>query len=95
MNPKDLGFPTREDGKGEYYNSNIHNLNNMNMREPVANTVPRNKNGYLPYRLKTSELELAGQTVRNPFEPTDQVLAEGEQLFLNYCSILPWKRWTR
>jgi mono/diheme cytochrome c family protein len=77
---------TREDGKGEYYNSNIHNLNNMNMREPVANTVPRNKNGYLPYRLKTSELELAGQTVRNPFEPTDQVLAEGEQLFLNYCS---------
>jgi mono/diheme cytochrome c family protein len=77
---------TREDEKGEFYNSNIHNPHNMNMREPVANTVPRNKNAYLPYRLKTFELELAGETVRNPLDPTDQVLAEGEKLFLNYCS---------
>ena len=48
---------TREDGKGEFFNSNIHNPNGMNMREPVANTVPRNKQGYLPYRLKAFELE--------------------------------------
>jgi len=27
----------------------------MNMRDPVANTVPRNKMVNLPYRLKTSE----------------------------------------
>ena len=77
---------TREDGKGEFYNSNIHNPNNMNMRMPVENTVPRNKNGYLPYRLKAFELEIAGETVMNPLETTDQLLVEGEQLYLNYCS---------
>ena len=77
---------TREDGKGEYYNSNIYNPNNMNMREPVANTVPRNKNGYLPYRLKAFEVDIAGETVMNPVELTEDVLKDGEQLFLNYCS---------
>ncbi len=77
---------TREDGKGEYYNSNINNPHNMNMRLPVENTVPRNKNAYLPYRLKVFELELAGEIVKNPIEMTDQVLAEGEQLYLSYCS---------
>jgi len=77
---------TREDGKGEFYNSNIHNPNNMNMREPVENTVPRNKNGYLPYRLKAFEVDIAGTTVMNPVELSDAVLTDGEQLFLNYCS---------
>ena len=77
---------TREDGKGEFYNSNIHNPNNKNMREPVANTVPRNKNGYLPYRLKAFEVDIAGATVMNPVELSDAVLKDGEQLFLNYCS---------
>ncbi len=77
---------TREDGKGEFYNSNIHNPHNMNMREPVENTVPRNKNGYLPYRLKAFEVEIAGATVKNPVELSDAVLKDGEQLFLNYCS---------
>jgi hypothetical protein len=40
---------TREDGKGEFFNSNINNPHGMNMREPVENTVPRNKQGYLPH----------------------------------------------
>src|SRR5690606_4560616 len=35
----------REDGKGEYYNSNIHNPHNMNMREPVPGTVKRTADG--------------------------------------------------
>ena len=77
---------TREDGKGEFYNSNIHNPNNMNMREPVANTVPRNKNGYLPYRLKAFEVDIAGEIVKNPVELSDEVLKDGEQLYINYCS---------
>lgn len=76
---------TREDGKGEFFNSNINNPHGMNMREPVANTVPRTKNGYLPYRLKTAELEEAAK-IQNPVELTDQVLAEGKVLFGQYCS---------
>ncbi|MCH7399727.1 c-type cytochrome [Belliella sp. DSM 107340] len=76
---------TREDGKGEFFNSNINNPHTMNMREPVANTVPRTKDGMLPYRLLAFELEKAAE-VQNPVELTDEVLAEGQQLFLQYCT---------
>ncbi|AFL86276.1 cytochrome c, mono- and diheme variants family [Belliella baltica DSM 15883] len=76
---------TREDEKGEFFNSNVNNPNRMNMREPVANTVPRTKDGMLPYRLKAFELEKAAE-IQNPVELTDQVLAEGQQLYLQYCT---------
>ena len=75
----------REDGKGEFFNSNIHNSHAMNMREPVANTVPRNKQGYLPYRLKAFELEQAA-LIKNPVESSDAVLKQGEALYLQYCN---------
>jgi mono/diheme cytochrome c family protein len=75
----------REDGKGEFFNSNPFNPHGMNMREPVANTVPRNKQGYLPYRLKAFELEPAALT-KNPVESTDAVLKQGEALYLQYCT---------
>ncbi|GAB3665538.1 hypothetical protein GCM10028791_41320 [Echinicola sediminis] len=74
----------REDGKGEFYNSNIYNPHNMNMREPVANTVPRNKHDMLPYRLRVADLE-AADSVQNPVELNDQVLADGKLLFSQYC----------
>lgn len=75
----------REDGKGEFFNSNINNPHGMNMREPVAGTVPRTKDGSLPYRLKAFELEEAAKN-QNPIELTDQVLAEGKVLYNQYCS---------
>jgi mono/diheme cytochrome c family protein len=75
---------TREDGKGEFFNSNINNPYRMNMREPVANTVPR-ANGYLPYRLRPSQLEEAAN-IQNPVEFNEQVLAEGQKLYIQYCS---------
>ncbi len=75
----------REDGKGEFFNSNVYNPHGMNMREPVANTVPRNKQGYLPYRLKAFELEQAALT-KNPVESSEEVLKRGEVLFNQYCS---------
>jgi mono/diheme cytochrome c family protein len=76
---------TREDGKGEYYNSNENNPHGMNMREPVANTVPRNKQGYLPYRLKAFELEPAA-LIENPVTSSDAVLKDGEALYIQYCN---------
>ncbi|GAB3218135.1 cytochrome c [Algoriphagus aestuariicola] len=75
----------REDGKGEFFNSNVYNPHGMNMREPVANTVPRNKQGYLPYRLKAFELEQAA-LIKNPVESSEEVLKRGEVLFTQYCS---------
>lgn len=75
----------REDEKGEFFNSNVYNPHQMNMREPVPNTVARNDKGYLPYRLKVSELEAAAE-VENPIKLTDEVLQSGEQLFMQYCT---------
>ncbi|WP_200975955.1 cytochrome c [Echinicola sp. 20G] len=74
----------REDGKGEFYNSNVHNPHNMNMREPVPNTVPRNQYGMLPYRLKVADLTGA-DSVQNPIEVSEDVLKEGEHTYMQYC----------
>ncbi len=75
----------REDGKGEFYNSNVYNPNGMNMREPVENTVPRNKQGYLPHRLKQFELDQAA-LIKNPVLSSEAVLKDGEKLYLQYCN---------
>ncbi|NVJ85885.1 MAG: cytochrome c [Algoriphagus sp.] len=75
----------REDEKGEFFNSNINNPHGMNMREPVAGTVPRNKNGMLPYRLQAFELEQAA-LVENPLTVDDAIIKEGETLYTQYCS---------
>jgi mono/diheme cytochrome c family protein len=75
----------REDGKGEFFNSNSNNPHGMNMREPVENTVPRNKQGYLPHRLKQFELEQAA-LIKNPVASADEVLKDGEKLYLQYCN---------
>lgn len=74
----------REDGKGEFYNSNPKNPHGMTMREPVPNTVPRNKNGFLPYRLDSADFEGATE-MENPLDATAEVLAEGRQLYMQYC----------
>ncbi|TDK49561.1 c-type cytochrome [Algoriphagus formosus] len=75
----------REDGKGEFFNSNVHNPNGMNMREPVEGTVPRNKYDMLPYRLKAFELEEAA-LIENPLTVDDAIVKEGETLYIQYCS---------
>ncbi|NDE60730.1 MAG: cytochrome c [Cyclobacteriaceae bacterium] len=75
----------REDGKGEFFNSNVNNPHGMNMREPVENTVPRNKQGYLPHRLTQADLALAA-AIPNPVLASEQVLKDGEKLFLQYCT---------
>ncbi|MDA0196159.1 MAG: cytochrome c [Bacteroidetes bacterium] len=78
-------FITSIDGPGEFYTSNPNNPNEMNMRAPVPNTVPRNKNGYTPYRLATEDLETAAGNI-NPL-PTDnpQIIVDGKLLFDRFC----------
>lgn len=75
---------SREDGKGEFYNSNMNNPYGMNMREPAPNTVPRTKNGMLPYRLKAFELEEAA-LIEPPFPASEEVIASGRVLYTQYC----------
>ena len=76
---------TSIDGDGEFYTSNPNNPYEMNMREPVANTVPRNKGGYLPYRLTQADV-LIGDEIPNPLDTADaQVIADGKVLYTRFC----------
>jgi mono/diheme cytochrome c family protein len=74
----------REDGLGEFYNSNQNNPYEQNVRQPVTGTVRRTGNNVLPYRLEKDEVEMANELV-NPFDETPDILAEGKRLYELYC----------
>lgn len=76
----------REDGKGEFFNSNPHNPNRMNMRQPPENTVSRNRYGLLPYNIPKDSLELAARLLKNPLPDDRAVLAEGLELYKRFCT---------
>jgi mono/diheme cytochrome c family protein len=76
----------REDGLGEYYNSNPNNPNLMNMRDPVTNTVKRSSAGFLPYRIHKDSAEYAGRVLVNPLDSTAEILSDGKTLFNIYCA---------
>lgn len=76
----------REDGLGEFFNTNTNNPNNMNMREPVANTVKRSESGLLPYRIHKDSAEYAGRVLINPIDSTAIVMTEGKALYSVYCN---------
>ena len=73
------------DGHAEYFNSNKFNPNRMNMRESAPNTVSRNKNGWLPYRLGKDSLAYASAHMKNPLDSTAEVIASGKALYEMYC----------
>lgn len=72
------------DGHAEFYNSNTLNPFHMNLRMPPANTVPRNKYGWLPYRIPKDSLQEADALV-NPFPHTPEMVAQGKMLYEIYC----------
>jgi mono/diheme cytochrome c family protein len=74
-----------DNGRGEFFNSNKYNPNRMNMREPAPNTVKRNKNGWLPYRVGKDSLVYAA-TIKNPLDSTAQIIADGKALYTVYCN---------
>ncbi len=76
----------REDGKGEFYNSNPHNPNEMTMRLPPEYTVKRNRYGLLPYNIPKDSLELAARQLKSPLSNDDAVLAEGKELYGRFCT---------
>jgi mono/diheme cytochrome c family protein len=74
------------DNHAEYYNSNNFNPNRMNMRDPAPNTVKRNPQGWLPYRLPNDStgLRLADK-LKNPLDSSAAVIAGGKALYEMYC----------
>ena len=83
---KDHGtiISNREDGLGEFYNSNPNNAYEQNVRIPVAGTVRRTRTGVLPYRLEKEDLETAA-SIPNPLPETQEILKEGKRLYESYC----------
>jgi mono/diheme cytochrome c family protein len=83
---KDAGkwVNSSEDDIGEYYSSNPYNAYEMNMREPVVNTVRRGE--FLPYRLPIDSLALAARIMINPYDSSAEVIAEGKRLYGIFCS---------
>jgi len=73
------------DGHAEFFNSNKFNPFRMNMRETPANTVSRNKHGWLPYRMDKDSLAMASVAVKNPLDSTAAVVADGKILYDMYC----------
>ena len=73
------------DGHAEFFNSNQYNPNRMNMRLPAPNTVKRNAQGWLPYRLGKDSLAYAARAIKSPLDSSAAVLAEGKLLYEMYC----------
>lgn len=79
-------MPGEDEGHAEYFNSNLYNPHMMTMRTPPANTVKRDANGWLPYRLSNDStgLRLANR-LQSPFSETAEVVAAGKALYEMYC----------
>jgi mono/diheme cytochrome c family protein len=69
----------------EYFNSNIYNPHGMTMREPVKGTIVRNPYGVLPIHTNPENIQESTQ-IANPLQATEQILAEGQILYLRFCS---------
>lgn len=79
-----LWVNSQEESIGEYYSSNPNNQHEMNMLEPVANTVRRGD--FLPYRIPKDSIELAARVLTNPLDSSAVVLAEGKRLYGIFCA---------
>lgn len=79
-------YEDHEQGHAEFFNSNLFNPHDINMRKPPANTVKRNAHGWLPYRLPNDSTGLRmSNNLRNPLEETPEVIAAGKALYELYC----------
>jgi mono/diheme cytochrome c family protein len=60
--------------------------NRMTQQMPVPGTIPR---GFQPFHYGpgAEEAARAGRELKNPFAPTEQNLARGKQVYVNYCAV--------
>ena len=78
-----LWLSNREDGLGEFYNSNPNNPHGMTMRVPPQHTVRKAADGTLPYRIAPENIEEAETTLKNPYG--EEVVVEGKALYTTFC----------
>ena len=83
---------SRADDRGEFFNTNPYNPYRMNMRKPADNTVPRNAQGYLPFRMPKDTagseyyLKEAAANLKNPLVREDEeIISDGKALYASFC----------
>jgi len=67
--------------KAQKYDKNLPH--HRAMREPVEGTIPR---GFQPYHYK-DDPEGAGRDLKNPLQPTEEILLAGEKIYKTYCGV--------
>lgn len=81
-------FPTQMQYSPAYLSQTANPVlpNGMTEQPPVAGTIPR---GYRPFHYGPGqeEAERAGRELTNPFGPTPENLARGQQVYTNYCMV--------
>jgi hypothetical protein len=94
----DAGWMVTSSGRdtAEYYGSNPNNPHSMNMRLPVNGTIPRRSWTAAPdsvsdvyfvsKHIPADSIDISARVLKNPIPLNDQVLAEGEVLYLSFCS---------
>jgi outer membrane protein OmpA-like peptidoglycan-associated protein len=74
---------------------NTINPMGTNMRTPPKNTIARRrysvmsadgKRDIMAYAIHKDSIGVAEKTLTNPFEPTDEVMAEGQVLYTRFCA---------
>ena len=68
----------------ETYSTNPNFRDSTTMRIPVDGTVPR---GFIPFRytIDSASRLRAGNELKNPFMPTEEVIARGKLIFTTFC----------
>lgn len=96
---KDAGWMVTSSGNdsiAEYYNSNPYNPHRMNMRLPVVGTIPRRaytaQGGastdqyFMARHIPADSIEISARSLKNPIPLSDNVVAEGEVLYMSFCA---------
>jgi mono/diheme cytochrome c family protein len=85
---RNLEWPTQMQYSPAYLSQTANPVlpNGMTDQPPVPGTIPR---GYQPFHYGSGAEEAlrAGNAIKNPFEPTEENLARGQQVFSNYCAV--------
>ena len=85
---RNLEWPTQMQYSPAYLSQTPNPVlpNGMTQQMPVAGTIPR---GYSPFHYGSSPEEAirAGNELMNPFQPTEESLTRGQQVFNNYCAV--------
>lgn len=96
---KEAGWMVTSNGNdsiAEYYSSNPYNPHRMNMRLPVNGTIPRRRYTtqgdslsdvyFVSKHIPGDSIDISSRLLKNPLPLNDKVVAEGEVLYLSFCS---------